>query len=339
MIHHGTSPAARRLLISVLVLTILAAVLCVVLLTRSGEKKSSDQRQQPMREVRIGYQPIAASLPLFVAQHHKEFEKRGLAVTLTQFMDSNALALAGQTDRVDVLVACATNAALDAMASGNRPMYAFLTNGYVKGQGGRSTDFLLVRRGIDLKTLERPRIAFFPGSVSRVFMKLALTKYGLDLTKIEYLELAPPGWLPALKAGSIDAVTAIEPFATDILAQGLAEIAIDGYYSSVMTPVPLSSAWLAGNRLDHATQQNVIDAFAAALEAIDHNDVEARQILSQFTKISVSVAQKATLNKWNIVPDPVVRDSLIQFQDLLTGHIPEQKKPPFPWIWPRPQDN
>ena len=115
----------KNLIIFLIGTAILTSFLCYILTTSSHGPPDG-------KKLRIGYLPIAASLPLFVAIEHGYFENEGFEVELIQFGSSNEMALAGIRGDLDVMVTCATNAVLDAMDVSGKSVEAFLSNGYIK---------------------------------------------------------------------------------------------------------------------------------------------------------------------------------------------------------------
>lgn len=285
--------------------------------------------------VRIGYLNLAASLPVLIAQEDRLFEQAGLTAELIEFKSSNDLAVAGATGRVDVMVTCATNAALDAMSTTQQRFQLFLTNGYTPpDQDGRSTDYLLARPGLTLDDLRGRTIAFFPGSVSQVAARIVLGKHGLPEGQYHYLELPPPSWLPSLRAGQIDAVLGIEPFATQIIQDGSGVPLIRGFLHELSPRPPLSGSWLSGSVLDARARQAVVTVFRQAVASIAEDESRARGVLARRTGIAPDLADQITLNEWKFVDDPGTRESVEAFVRVLADNQAVKAAPPIgEWLW------
>ena len=96
------------------------------------------------KTIKIGYLPIAASLPLFVAIDSGYFDNFDKEVELIPFQSSNQLALAGASNKIDLMVTAATNVVLDTSMATNKNFEAFMFNGYVDRSNieENSTDYL-----------------------------------------------------------------------------------------------------------------------------------------------------------------------------------------------------
>lgn len=266
-------------------------------------------------KVKAGYLAIAGALPVFVADQEGYFRDQGIEVELIQFRSSNEIAIAAVNDQIDFVALGATNAVLDAGSVSGTEFLAFQLNGYTEGE--KPTDYLLAREGVDINNLKGKKVAFFPGSISKAFGNIVFPKYNLNLDDFEYVEMAPPNWQSALVSGAIDAVTAIEPFATQIIEDGVAFPIISGYYAKVMPDVPLSAAWFVKGRLTQSVEKKLVAAYAQALDMISLNPDNAVKHYQAYTKIRPELFTRIGLNKWRLVTDDEAKQSMIDFVDLL----------------------
>jgi NitT/TauT family transport system substrate-binding protein len=295
--------------------------------------KRSEETESGQQKIKIGYLPIAASLPLFVAEEEGYLKKAGLDVELVPFTSSNELALAGASGRVDVMVTCATNAALDAMVTTDKHFEVFLCNGYVKGNGeSKSTDYLLGAKGTTLEDLKGQSIAVFPGSVSTVFADLVLSRHGVPADSVKLIEMNPPEWLPALQSGRVIAVNAVEPAATLIIERAGATILIDGYFADFQQNVPLSAQWFAPSAKP-AIRHRYLQAMKDALDLISKDRGRATQHFKNFTEIPPEVYEKIGLNNWRLTSDADARRSLESLAHTLKDKGSIKGIPNYPWIY------
>ena len=256
--------------------------------------------------VRVGYLPIAASLPLFVAEDSGYFADEGLTVELIPFQSSNQLALAGASGEIDLMVTCALNAALETSRTTKKEFKVFLLNSYVDrsdDDANRSTDSLIAKKGVTIEDLKGQPVAFFPGSVTRVFAEIVLPKHGLEVAEIEYVEMAPPMWAPSLKSGNVKAVHAVEPFATLLVESGEYDVLIDGYCGQALQRVALSGAWFIDGRAGEETNEKLLRVFRRAVERIETEPSLARKSYKNFTEIPEGVYSKIGLNEWALTTD------------------------------------
>jgi hypothetical protein len=311
------------------------AVLVVSILAYVSILKPSDTNTptpEPFTKVRIGYLRIAASLPLFVAIEERIFEKYKLDVELFPFNSSNELAIADATQRIDIMASCAVNAALDASSVSGRTPTVFLINQYQKmDKNGRPTDHLIARKGHTLDSLKGKSIAFFPGSVSKVFAKEIFANRGFNLEDFTYVEMNPPEWLPALKSGRIEAVNAIEPSATLILDDPNYESLISGFFSELQPDVPLSAFWFSSG-LEKTTRNAIQAVFRESLDIIETQGPSSLVHFGKYTSIPSDVYPRIGLNKWQLTREnPQARSTLQAFVDHLDDTNAILAIPKDPW--------
>lgn len=296
---------------------------------------SNDTVNNSEKNISVGYLAIAGALPLFVAQDQGFFKNNGINVEFVQFKSSNEVAIAAATGRIDVAGLSALNAMLDTMVTSNSSFKIFLSNGYVSGGDNRqSTDSLIVKKGIEtLADLKGKKVAFFPGSISKVFADIVLEKEGLSMSDIEYIEMAPPSWLPSLQSGAIDAVTAVEPFATMIVQSGNGQVLLDGYYSSVFDGIPLSGAWFIEGSLTPELEERFAASLSKAIYFIKSDKENAVKSYENYTKMKPEVYNNIGLNEWTMVNEAGAQENLTKYLNILV----EGKQTKFTqgneWIW------
>nr|VFK42813.1 MAG: ABC-type nitrate/sulfonate/bicarbonate transport system, substrate-binding protein [Candidatus Kentron sp. TC] len=318
-------------------LSVIAVIILVwALLPKSPDTDYADEgepRTRPATQLKIGYVTIAGALPLFVAEKYGYFREAGFETELVRFKSSNEIAIAAATNKIDLVGICATNAVLDAAVASSTRFGAFLLNGYTKpSETEQATDYLLARKGITLEQLKGKRIAFFPGSISRVFANLIFPRLGLAVEDVEYIEMSPPNWISAMETGVVDAVTAVEPFAQMLRDRGRVDVLVEGYYAQVMPNVPLSGAWFVAGRLPADAEARIYSAFGRALDLIQSDRERALRAFSDFTKISPDVYRRIGLNRWRLIEDDEARESIRRFVAILL-ESGELRKAPASYLW------
>lgn len=288
-------------------------------------------RTSPEIRVRVGYLPIAAELPFFVAIEQGYFAERRIKVELSRFTSSNELANAATAGHVDVMAGTASNVIFDVGAVSGKKHKLLLLNPYSNAPG-HITDYLLVKSDSPIKQLSGlrgQRIASFPGSVNRIFVNLILEKHGIPRDSYEYIELPPPNWQPALKSGAINAVSALEPTATQIVVDRVGRSIFDGFYADLMPDVPLSGHWISSDfarEADPETVQAFVAAYRKALDFIRKDEHDARKYLVKYANVRADILDKVGLNPWKMVDDVDV-SHLQKFADLLFDQGALREKP------------
>lgn len=280
--------------------------------------------------VRIGYLPIAAELPLFVAIENGYFEEAGISIELTRFTSSNELGNAATAGQIDFMAGTASNVIFDIFAVSGVRHRLIALNPY-SNKENHKTDHLIVSASSDIRRLNElsgMRIASFPGSVNRIFVNLILEQYGVPRDSYEYIEMPPPNWQPALASGAIDAVSALEPSATQIIKDGVGISISQGFYAELMPEVPLSGHWIA-DRYFKETNRSKIDAFIKAYDKAilfcRNSEDEARKHLSKYANVREDILADVNLNPWQTSQE-IDFDHVQEYVDLLFENDALQEK-------------
>jgi NitT/TauT family transport system substrate-binding protein len=275
------------------------------------------------KKIRVGYLPIAAELPLFVAVEQGYFEKAGIQVELVRLASSNDLGTAATSDQIDILAGAASNVVFDIGLTAGKRHLLFSVNPYSNAPG-HITDHLIVRKDSKINTiadLKGKKVAGFPGSV-RVLIFLILEKYGVPRDSYQYLELPPPNWQPSLQNASIDAGVALEPSATQILKDGAGTSILKGFYAELMPEIPLSGHWVAADfygRADKAQLAAFVDAYSKAITFCRENEREAKSYLPKYANVRPDILDGVNLNPWKAYSELDVQ-KLQSYADLLANN-------------------
>jgi len=323
------SPKQKRILLVAIAIIVIGTM--VGLWVRYINKPTT-----PPTTIKIGYLNIVAGLPLLVAQEEGIFKRRGLNVELVEFKTGNEVATAAVTGQIDVIGGAATNAVLDASAESKKGLKIFLINNYIRRDDpNKSSDFLLGQPGIrSVQELRGQKVAIYPGSVGRIFAELVFPKYGLQPQDLQLVELPAAQQQAALASKQVQAVTALEPFATSIIEAVHPSILISGYYSEVMKRVPASGSWFVDGRLPHETERELVEAFQEAVSLIQQDRSKVNQILVGKMAVNPDQAGKVRLLEWTMSGDAGAREELIQYFDILRSrNVTRFEGTPDVWIW------
>ena len=127
----------------------------------------------------------------------------------------------------------------------------------------------------------------------------AAKQAGTDPSKIQGVEAPSPTLPDQLKAGRIDAVEALEPFATTMKQNGA--VSLGDPFAAIGQPLA-TNFWIANG--DWARENgDVVRKYVAALEQavayIKANPKPARKILQGYTKMPPKIAQIVPLPTWD----------------------------------------
>ena len=254
------------------------------------------------KSLKIGYVPIAVGLPLFIANDEGYFKEEGFTTEMVKFSSSNEIANAATAGQVDVSVV-ATNAMLDVGYVSNKRHKLIITNPYTN-KPGYIADYLLVKDANSIKKIEDlkgKKIGIFPGSVIKIFSTLIFEKHGLKKGDYELIELSPKDWAVALQSGQIDALSALEPQATQIIADKIGYPIVNGLYAQLMPNVPLSGHWISEDFVknhDKEQSEKIIKAIDKAVDLINNNPSKAKEYLIKYANVREDIADKVQLNPW-----------------------------------------
>jgi ABC-type nitrate/sulfonate/bicarbonate transport system substrate-binding protein len=257
--------------------------------------------QQKLTPVRIAYVPVATWLPAWVAKDTGIFAKHGLDVSMTPVQ--NLSLLPGTVGR-QFEFAASTPPDLIKAAAGGVDVVG------VAGEAIETKDnqamAVIVRKdsGItgpkDLKgkTIAAPTL----GAVMHVATMYWLKKNGVDPNSIRGVEVPFPNMGDQLKAKNVDAVEALVPFTTTILAAGNVSIGdpMLAVGDEVLFPFWIASgSWARANR---PVIKAFIDSLTEAKAHMDAHPAEARATLAKYSRLPPAVVAK--------VPYPTYRFTL-----------------------------
>lgn len=275
---------------------VVASILCI------GAWFKAPATAAQLTPVRAAYIPVVSWLPAWVAKEKGFFEKNGLDVTLS--VTQNLSVLPGTLGRQFDFAPSTPPDLIKAVLAGIDVVA-------VAGQGIETKDnpstHLIVRKDSAIMSMQdlKGKVIATPtlGAIIHVSVLHGLKKNGIDPNSIRAVEVPFPNMPDQLKAGNVDAVEALEPFAGQLLAAGnrsLGDPLLLAGGDEVLYPFWISqSKWAEGHR-------GVIEAWVASLEQakefIDANPGEARAVLAKYTRLPTPVVEK--------IPFPTYRFSL-----------------------------
>jgi NitT/TauT family transport system substrate-binding protein len=245
-------------------------------------------------KVRISYVPATTALPIHVAKQQGFFARNKIDATLTPAANiSDIPATLGR--QFDIALGTATDLIRASAAGVDVVQVAGNTvstkdNPFVK---------VVVRPKSGIKTvtdLEGKQVG--SPTLSGVIHAAVLywdKKAGGDPSKIEGVEAPSPNLPDQLKAKRIDAVEALEPFASAMLAKG--SVSIGDPFSQIQDRLA-TNFWISQGTWARENQ-DVVARFTTALEQarafIAESPVPARKILQEYTKMPPPIAAKVPL--------------------------------------------
>lgn len=243
-------------------------------------------------KIQVGYLPVAANLPLFVALEEGYFKKYNLTVEAIEFESPNLIVsgiASGDLDGAGVLAYPILFAAeekspglLKIFHSGDETETEFVAS-------------ILVKKNSNLtkvEDLKNKKIGVYTGLVQVVFLKGIIIGMGLNPEKdIQIVQIEPRLQLQGLETGQYDALSTVEPFPTIAVDKRIGKILvsnprvkyIQNPFPSVATP--LSSAFIEKNPI--AAKAYVL-AIGEAIEFIRRDPEKAKTALQKYASTEVT---------------------------------------------------
>lgn len=284
-------PRPRRSLYPWLIgaVAVLAVMAIVIIVIKPFGDKGAEGK------VRVGYLPIAADLPLFVASEQGYFKKRGLDVDLIRFESSPLMGTAFVNNDVDAVASIATTVALSTESRDPGRFRIFMVDANTPES---PLSGMLTMPGTGVKTIEDLRgkkVGIFPGSNAALVFGLVFKKHGLDPTKdLTLIELPAGSQLQALSGGQVDALCTWEPITTqavlDYKAVNFHPAAVE---REVISPYN-AGVWLVGRSTSMRRLGYVVSMMSLpTVDVADHHGVEPRTLLLHRLLAETMVAEES----------------------------------------------
>ena len=249
-------------------------------------------------QVRVSYVPATTVLPLHVAKQQGFFERQGLDVSMKEASNiSDIPATLGR--QFDIALGTAT----DLIKAGGAGVDVVQMAGNTIDTKDNPFVQLLVRKDAKIKSvadLQGKKVGTPTlGGVIHAAVLYSAKQAGADPSKIRGVEAPSPTLPDQLKAGRIDAVEALEPFATTMKANGA--VSLGDPFAALGQPLA-TNFWIANGNWARENR-DVVDKYVAALEQavafIKANPKPSRKILQGYTKMPPKIAQIVPLPTWD----------------------------------------
>jgi NitT/TauT family transport system substrate-binding protein len=236
-------------------------------------------------KITVAYVPVADFLPAFVAKEKGFFERNGLEVTLKPIIVASNIPPAMVAGDVQIGLGTGPNM----MMANENGLDLVSIYGITRDTTENPISSLIVRKSSGIKEAKDfigKKVAV-PGlnSVLDIFTREWLKRKGVNPDQVTFVELPMPQLGDVLKAGTVDAITVIEPFRGNILRDP--ESLLIGNVASELRPDMMMGYWQALRKWSVANEP-AIKAFRASLDEglsfIRSNDEETRTIAAKYLR-------------------------------------------------------
>ena len=285
-------------------------------------------------KIKLLYTAVSPYMASWVAKDQGFFEKRGLDVELSLAQNGSVIIAAILADSAQFGTPTPT-VFLQAVDGGADQVALAATNTFPD----TSKSGVLARTDSNIKTPQdligkKVGVPGLGGLLDVIFRKW-LADQGIDTKKITYVETQFPQMSDLLKAGQVDAVVAVDPFYSRIIAQNTGYSA--GDYTKTLPPGVIASVYSSTGKWANANT-GAVKAFQESLvEAIAYakaNEASARESLARYTKLPPPVVAGIPIPSLAAKMSP--QDlrfwiDVMKERGLLTG-TPDPTKLVVPWM-------
>jgi NitT/TauT family transport system substrate-binding protein len=174
-------------------------------------------------------------------------------------------------------------------------------------------------------------------SQKTVAMQTLFRRAGVDLSKLQLIEIPFPSQFDALKSKQVDAVNTVDPYTTQLIASGLGRVIAWDYTDSI--PQQPLGAWFAKSTYVKANPK-AIEGFTKSIqESIEYmmaDPERARAAVVAYTGLPASLVKdmpmigwdyKVQASKWQAVIDMMIENGELKSKHIADEYFAEQIKP------------
>jgi NitT/TauT family transport system substrate-binding protein len=253
------------------------------------------------KKLTIGYWPIAAGLPFYAAMEKGFFKQAGITVEAVKFASPNQVVDAMVAGRID---GCANGTAITVLALADAQMPGsikftcmnFANDKYILDQ------FIVPINSTvsSISELAGKKVACGPG-INNVTLTKAILQ-GSGVTNAQVIELPITQILPALASGQIDGAYVLEPSAVIGKQQKISKSIGAGVVSKYVLGDNLPWFGGAAALLTKTFKEKsdmvpkYLKAYAAGVDYVRKNGLEANQYLKGYTAIEGELAKEVPIS-------------------------------------------
>jgi NitT/TauT family transport system substrate-binding protein len=286
----------------------LTVALSVVLVAGAAACSHKADDGDAVTRLDVGVVAVIDIAPLYLGIEKGFFSARHLQVTPKPRSGGSLIVAAvvsgsqhiGFSNNTTLLIGASRGLPLRIVAAGNQAAAGDYAAIFVRPDSKIASAKDLAGRTIAVNNLN---------NVGPLTINAALQASGADITRVKFVEVPFPEMGAALAQGRVDAVWAVEPFASAIKASGGAKVLLRPY-PLVAPHFPVASYFTSQSFA--ASDPDVVDRFRQAMNesltyAQNHPD-EVRRILPTYLSLKPEVAARVVLPEWSTdVGAPLLR--------------------------------
>lgn len=253
-----------------------------------------------LTQVSVGVIPIVDVAPIYLGAQEGIFEEHGLELDLTLAQGGAAIIPAVQSGDFDFGFSNITSLVIG--KSQGLPLQLVAPGPQTTGNVGEDFSSLLVPEDSDAESiadLEGQSVAVNTlNNINDTVLKEGLTQAGGDAEAMNLVEVAFPDMGGQLESGNVDAIMAVEPFATLAKDAGAREI-----YSPYAEPIEdlMIAGYFASTDMIEEDPE-LVDSFVAAMKEsqqyAEDNPEEAKEILPEYSEIDPEIIDSLNMPRF-----------------------------------------
>jgi NitT/TauT family transport system substrate-binding protein len=291
-----------------------------------SEASTSSTNSENPGKISIGFWPIAAGLPLYLAVEKGYFKEAGLDVEAVKFASAQQVA--------EGIIAGRLQGSGNGTASGALGIAEIASPGLFKifasnpSNAEHILEQVIVAKDSPIQSiadLQGKKVASGPGAQNKAIAEAILEKNGIANPQIMQLEIKQH--VAAIEAGQIDAAYTLEPTGTVGTLKGITRILENGVVAKYILD-DANAPWFGGSATLSTkfleaypqTAKTYTEAYRRAIEDIRANPDEARQYLVGYTAIEGDLVAKVPLAAYTMYDEftPSDVDYFQKFFDFMT---------------------
>ena len=278
-------------------------MLAVLTLAACSEQENTDTyaAEDEMIPLKVGIQKIAALSNAWIAEEIGIYEEYGLDVELIEFKSGSESINAQRSGSVDIILS-APGTAMVANESGF-DLVSIAQNEIAQAEGPDTASIqVLADSGItSLQDLEGKKVAIYDSRNQLVLgLKMIIEQAGVDVERVEFVEVPFASMADALKNGQVDAVSLVDPYTTQLLSEGATDVISWNYVESI--PEQPVGAWYAREKFVVENAEAVsrfYDAITAASAYMVEDEERAKEHIVAYTGVDESLIAEMPPIAWS----------------------------------------
>jgi NitT/TauT family transport system substrate-binding protein len=258
-----------------------------------------DTLSQTSNKIKVGLGPYASNIYIYAGIEQGIFARHNIEIDQININTSTDAINALVANNIDSTGYFSLDVGLNALIS-DPNAFKILATGYEKaGSADEMGTSIIAKSSSTISSfndLEGKKIAVQPSPFSIGVLKNVLTKNGVDLSKVEIVQIVASDQIQILEAGSVDAAFIFEPYVTISQSKNF-KIIESGIYTKYYKDAPALAFFISNNFIKNKPEvsRQYRDALTESIEYVNKNREASLKLLPKYIKIEQDVAAKVKI--------------------------------------------